>query len=112
MLQSVISLDLTGQDLNLTGRRLPFPTVSSRTFCILAEGHISKLLPGQLQSDAIRVQSVHIFQSRWACFRVITSISSHLRSANPGAGMEADVAVANDEQHFALKAVQSWSIRP
>lgn len=30
----------------------------------------------------------------------------------PGAEMEADVAVANDEQHLALKAVQSWSIRP
>lgn len=112
MLESVISLDLTGPlDPNLTGRQLPFPTVPSCTLRILAKAHISMSLPGQLPSDAIRVRVFTSSNRDGHVFRVIPSIWSHLRSANQALRWRRTV-VANDEQHLALKAVQTWSIGP
>lgn len=88
-----ILLGLTGQDLHLTARQLRFQLSRPASCVLVAEGHISMLRPGPLQSDTIRIQSLHIVQSWWACFRAhhVNIKPSVLSEA--GAEMEADIVV-------------------
>lgn len=110
MLQSAISLDLTGQDLNLTGRFLfllspPAPSVFWRRDIFLCCYQDNCNLT-QLGSRVFTSSNLDGHVSR----HHVNIEPSAL--GGPGAEMEADIVVANDEQHLALKAVQSWSIRP
>lgn len=61
---------------------------------LVAEGHITVLLPARLQSGATRAQIAHSRSTRWPCFR------HHIIGADvrcePGAEGE-QIALANDD---------------
>lgn len=100
----MISLDLTGQDLHLTARQLTFPTVLACALRVSSRGTYLYVVARQLQPDTIRIQSLHIVQSWWACFRAhhVNIKPSVLSEA--GTEMEADIVVVEWWATFGTKS--------